>query len=67
VGESTFIPHPDGHHEDDGWLLTLVYDASDHHSFLVISDAKDLTTLAKLHLKHHIPHGFHGSWTSNVF
>jgi all-trans-8'-apo-beta-carotenal 15,15'-oxygenase len=69
VSEPTFIPDPNGQNEDEGWLLTFVYDASEHRSFLAILSAKDLTQppLAKLHLKHHIPHGFHGNWTSQYF
>lgn len=55
--------------EDDGWLLTLVYDAAVHRSKLVILDARDLSRgpLAVLHLKQHIPHGLHGSFTSQYF
>lgn len=64
VSESIFVPFPDAKNEDDGWLLVLVYDASIHNSYLAILDARDLTKqpIAKLNLKHHIPHGFHGSW-----
>jgi all-trans-8'-apo-beta-carotenal 15,15'-oxygenase len=52
--------------EDDGWLLTLVYDAARHASELVILDARDLGRgpVARLPLGHHIPHGLHGTWTS---
>lgn len=55
--------------EDDGWLLALVYDAARHRSALVILDARDLTRgpLAVLHLRGHIPHGLHGSFTSQRF
>ncbi|MCG8350170.1 MAG: carotenoid oxygenase family protein [Chloroflexales bacterium] len=55
--------------EDDGWLLTLVYNAARHASDLVILDARDLTRgpLAVLRLKRHIPHGLHGSFTSQRF
>jgi len=36
---------------------------------VVILDSRDLTqgAIARLHLKHHIPYGLHGSWTSTVF
>ncbi len=55
--------------EDDGWLLTLVYDAAQHRSALVILDASDLERgpLAVMHLHHHIPHGLHGSFTAQWF
>jgi len=69
VSEPIFVPRPDSIHEDDGWVLTLVYDASKHRSDVVILDGRDLNQgpVARLHLKHHIPYGLHGSWTPNVF
>lgn len=67
-GEPIFIPHPHGIEEEEGWLISMVYDAALHRSYLIILDAKDITKeVAKLYLRHHIPHGFHGSWTSEVF
>jgi all-trans-8'-apo-beta-carotenal 15,15'-oxygenase len=69
VSEPIFVPRPNGSGEDDGWVLTLVYDASKHRSDVVILDGRDLNQgpVARLHLKHHIPYGLHGSWTPNVF
>jgi all-trans-8'-apo-beta-carotenal 15,15'-oxygenase len=69
VSEPIFVPRPNGSGEDDGWVLTLVYDASKHRSDVVILDGRDLNQapVARLHLKHHIPYGLHGSWTPNLF
>jgi all-trans-8'-apo-beta-carotenal 15,15'-oxygenase len=69
VSEPIFVPRPDGTEEDDGWLLSLVYDASKHRSDVVILDGRDLNRgpVARLHLKHHVPYGLHGSWTPSVF
>lgn len=55
--------------EDDGWVLALVYDAAHHRSDVVILDARDLSQepVARLHLKHHIPYGLHGSFTPESF
>lgn len=55
--------------EDDGWVLTLVFDAAQERSDLVILDGRDLNRgpLARLHLKHHVPYGLHGSFTPQVF
>lgn len=55
-----------GADEEQGWLLTLVYDAGRHESELVILDARDLGRgpVARLPLGHHVPHGLHGAWTS---
>jgi all-trans-8'-apo-beta-carotenal 15,15'-oxygenase len=69
VGEPIFVPRPDSQQEDDGWVLLLVYDAVHQRSDVVILDASDLQKgpVARLHLKHHIPYGLHGNFTSNVF
>ncbi|GAB4299040.1 MAG: carotenoid oxygenase family protein [Oscillatoriaceae cyanobacterium] len=69
VGEPLFLPRPGGTAEDDGWLLVLVYDAAKHRSDMVILDAADLNRdpVARLHLKHHIPYGLHGSFTGEWF
>ncbi|MEO0828608.1 MAG: carotenoid oxygenase family protein, partial [Cyanobacteria bacterium J06642_9] len=68
AGEPIFVPRPNGIEEDDGWLISLVYDAASHRSYVVILDAQNLDqVIAKLYLDHHIPHGFHGTWTSKVF
>ena len=69
IGEPIFIPRPNSQTEDDGWLLALVYDAEHHRSDVVILDAVNLEKgeIAKLHLKHHIPYGLHGSFTPETF
>ncbi|MBD2090278.1 carotenoid oxygenase family protein [Microcoleus sp. FACHB-1515] len=80
VGEPIFVPraaqsYQDGlpttsavGDEDDGWILTLVYDSQRERSDLVILDAKDLREpIARLHLKHHVPYGLHGSFTPEYF
>ncbi len=69
MGEPIFVPRPGSDKEDDGWVLTLVYDAAHHRSDVVILDASDFhkSPVARLHLKHHIPYDLHGSFTSEVF
>lgn len=72
VGEPVFVPrHPDAAElvgqEDDGWVLTLVFDARTGRSACIILDAADLRQVARLNLKHHIPYGLHGSFTPEVF
>ena len=69
VSEPVFVPLSGGALEDDGWLLTLVYDSAHHRSDLVILDARDLNLgpVARLHLKHHVPYGLHGSFTPDLF
>ncbi|HEY9650685.1 MAG TPA: carotenoid oxygenase family protein [Coleofasciculaceae cyanobacterium] len=69
VSEPIFVPKPEATGEDDGWVLTLVYNARYHRSEVVILDGRDLNRkpIARLHLKHHIPYGLHGNWTSQCF
>lgn len=64
AGEPIFVPHPQGQAEDDGWVLLQTYNAETRRSELRILDAKNLTDIARLKLKHHIPYGLHGSFAS---
>ncbi len=67
ISEPVFVPRPGGSAEDDGWLLAVVYDSDRHRSDVVILDARNLTAgpMARLHLRHHVPHSFHGNFTSD--
>lgn len=64
--EPVFTPRPGSAEEDDGWLLSVEYQAATHTSRLVILDAKDLESgpVATAPLTHHIPQGFHGSFVA---
>ncbi|MBK1989785.1 carotenoid oxygenase family protein [Sphaerospermopsis aphanizomenoides BCCUSP55] len=69
TGEPIFIPRPNSQQEDDGWVISVIYNAEHHRSDVVILDASDFQkgAVAKLHLKHHIPYGLHGSFTPETF
>ncbi len=69
VSEPVFVPRPGTSGEDEGWLLAFVYDSTHHRSDVVILDAGDLNKgpVARLHLKHHVPYGLHGNFTSQCF
>jgi all-trans-8'-apo-beta-carotenal 15,15'-oxygenase len=67
VSEPLFIPKPGATAEDDGWVVTLVYEGDQNTTDVVILEAQDLTVVAKLHLPHHLPYGLHGSWTEEIF
>ena len=62
-GEPVFAPAADPKSEDDGYLMTYVYDANTDASSFVIMDAAsmDNTPVASIELPR-IPNGFHGSW-----
>ena len=62
-GEAVFVPSAHPKSEDDGYLMTYMYDANIDKSSFVIMDAAtmDNTPLASIDLPR-IPNGFHGSW-----
>lgn len=63
-GEGVFVPKGPGGAEDDGWLLTMVYDAREDRSRLEILDARAIGDgpVAKCCFDHVVPAGFHGQW-----
>ena len=72
--EPRFVPRANGQCEDDGWLLSYVFDEStqlcedgecqsDARSELWIIDARDMSTLvARVTLPQRVPYGLHGNW-----
>ncbi len=64
AGEAVFVPRSADAAEDDGWLMTLVYDAAADASELVLLDAQDISAepVARVHLPQRVPFGFHGNW-----
>ncbi len=73
--ESRFVPRVDGVAEDDGWILSYVFDESqlmedgecrsDAKSELWIVDAKNMTdVVARVYLPQRVPYGLHGNWFS---
>jgi carotenoid cleavage dioxygenase len=64
TGELVFVPRSPGADEDDGWLLSFVYDAGTDRSELVVLHAQDFEgdPVAVVHLPRRVPFGFHGNW-----
>jgi all-trans-8'-apo-beta-carotenal 15,15'-oxygenase len=62
TGEPVFVPRPNSTAEDDGWLLSMCYDAQHHTGELLILDAADLHTVARARMPIPTPLGFHGIW-----
>ncbi|ABX08238.1 carotenoid oxygenase family protein [Prochlorococcus marinus] len=61
VSEPIMVPTSSSN-EDDGWVLTVVWNGERLASDLVILNANDLSEQAILELPLAIPHGLHGSW-----
>src|SRR6266540_3114741 len=62
--EPVFVPAAPAAGEDEGWVLTYVYDAARNGSDLVILDGADFAgkPVAAVALPQRVPFGFHGSW-----
>lgn len=65
-GEAVFAPRPGATTEDDGWLITFVYDESSETSELIVVNAQDITgePVARVIIPQRVPYGFHGTWIS---
>jgi carotenoid cleavage dioxygenase-like enzyme len=61
-GEPVFVPHPLGHAEDEGVLLSVVLDIDRDRSFLLVLDAATLQERARAEAPHAIPFHFHGNY-----
>ncbi len=63
-GEGVFVPAGPDAAEDDGWVLTVVYDAAADRSELAVLAAADIEAdpVATVELPVRVPFGFHGNW-----
>ncbi|KAH6986928.1 carotenoid cleavage dioxygenase [Ilyonectria destructans] len=61
-GEAYFVPRENSVSEDDGYLLDILM--TGERSELVVSDAKGMTELARLHLPQRVPFGVHATWVA---
>lgn len=63
-GEPCFAPRGADAAEDDGWVVSIVYDSNENASSLVILNARDFEgePAAKVRLPRRVPFGAHGSW-----
>jgi hypothetical protein len=73
--ESRFVPRVNGISEDDGWILSYVFDESQLDDYgnappgakseLWIIDARNMKTIvARVTLPQRVPYGLHGNWFS---
>lgn len=67
-GEGVFVSKPNARDEDDGWLLTYLFDAAAGTSELVIVDTREFAAppVARVLIPARIPFGFHGLWISDA-
>ena len=62
AGEPVFVADPGAKSEDAGVVLSVVLDADQGVSFLLVLDAASLDEIARAEAPHHIPFGFHGQF-----
>jgi carotenoid cleavage dioxygenase len=62
--ESPFAPRPGATAEDDGYLISFVYDANEDRSECLVLDAADVEAgpLCRVIIPQRVPHGFHSCW-----
>ena len=60
--EPVFVPRPGASDEDDGVLLSQVYDGEKRETFLLVLDAKDMTELSRCYTGMRCPISFHGQF-----
>jgi carotenoid cleavage dioxygenase-like enzyme len=61
-GEPVFVEAPDASAEDEGVILSVVLDAEQENSFLLVLDARSFQEIARARVPHHIPFGLHGQY-----
>jgi all-trans-8'-apo-beta-carotenal 15,15'-oxygenase len=74
TGRARDVELPSGHYpgeaihvpgSGEGWLLSLVYDATTHASHVAVIDASTLAVVARVWFDHHIPFTLHGTWVAS--
>ena len=61
-GELFFVPRPGADTEDDGLLLTVVFDGEQKRSYLLLLDGETFTEVNRSYLPFKVPFSFHGNW-----
>lgn len=67
TSEAMHVPPEEGDDNQEGWLVSMVYDAHTHLSEVVVFDARTLEEVAVVPLKNHVPFGFHCGYTPEPF
>jgi carotenoid cleavage dioxygenase len=62
--EAPFAPRPDADAEDDGYLVSYVYDEREGRSEVEVLDAADVAAgpICRVRLPVRVPIGFHATW-----
>jgi len=65
-GEALFVPRNANSSEDDGWAISLAYEAETDRSKLLVINSQDFESapVAEIYAPQRVPNGAHGSWIS---
>jgi len=65
-GEALFVPRSSKSTEDDGWVVSLAYEAETNRSKLLVINSQDFESdpVAEIYAPQRVPNGAHGSWIS---
>ena len=65
-GEGVFVPRDGAVAEDDGWVVTYVYDEREGGSEMLVVNAQDFDgePQARVLIPSRVPYGFHGAWVT---
>lgn len=63
-GEGVFVRRKNGKNEDDGYLISFVYDHAERRSEIAIIDCRAFkkAVIARVLIPQRVPNGFHGMW-----
>lgn len=67
TSEAMHVAPQEGDENQEGWLVSMVYDACTHLSEVVIFDAGTLEEVAVVPLQNHVPFGFHCGYSPQSF
>ncbi|KAI5074323.1 hypothetical protein GOP47_0010284 [Adiantum capillus-veneris] len=67
--EPLFVPRPNSHIEDDGWVVTYVHNEKNNSSEIHILDAQNFSKppVARIKLPQRVPYGFHSTFMHGLF
>ena len=65
-GEALFVPRAANSSEDDGWVISLAYEAETDRSKLLVINSQDFESapVAEIYAPQRVPNGAHGSWVT---
>jgi len=66
-GEMFFIPNPEGTNEDDGIIVTIVFDGTKEESYLLLLDGQTFEEINIAYLPYSVPFSFHGNWFPELY